>query len=282
MIKQRIQATLRAVFVFMLFGSIEALAQDTTVTGHDSSDLPELTGRQIIENVNARDDGAFVTRNLTMELINKNGSTRIRETVGYRRYYGEEKRTVIFFTDPANIKGTGFLTYDYPKPKTDDQWLYLPALRKVRRISESDRGDYFLGTDFSYEEIKKETKVEIDDYVQTAAGFETVDGHLTYVVDSAPINDTIAEELGYSRILSRIDPAIWMARKVEFWDLKGAPLKTIYTEDIRQIDGIWTAHRLRAENHKTGHKTTFTFTDVDYATDVPDRVFEQAALRRGQ
>ena len=98
-----------------------------------------------------------------MELIDRRGKSRVRETMGYRRYYGEEKRTVLFYQSPTNVRGTGFLTYDYPNADTDDdQWLYLPALRKVRRISSSDRGDYFLGTDFTYEDIKKETRIATD------------------------------------------------------------------------------------------------------------------------
>ena len=265
-----------ALAAIIALGAVSSLAR-----AQSSQALLEITGREVMERVNARSEGEFVTRNLTMELIDRRGSSRIRETIGYRRYYGDEKRTVVFFTSPANIRGTGFLTHDHAKPSSDDQWLYLPALRKVRRISESDRGDYFLGTDFTYEEIKKETKIEIDDYTQTVVGVETVEGVETYVVESIPVSDEIAEELGYSKVLSRIDPGIWMSRLTEFWDLKGNLLKTIHTEDIRQVDGIWTAHLLRAENHKTGHKTTFTFSNVDYASEVPVRVFEQSALRRG-
>ena len=144
-------------------GSVTALALVVSVLFVSFAKADEIaqlpSADDIIAQVNARDDGEQVTRTLRMELIDRRGKSRVRETMGYRRYYGEEKRTVIFYQSPTNVKGTGFLTYDYPEAdKDDDQWLYLPALRKVRRISAADRGDYFLGTDFTYEDIKKESE----------------------------------------------------------------------------------------------------------------------------
>ena len=241
------------------------------------------SGDEIIARVNARDDGQQVTRSLRMELIDRRGKSRVRETRGFRRYYGEEKRTILFYNSPTNVKGTGFLTYDYPEAdRDDDQWLYLPALRKVRRISASDRGDYFLGTDFTYEDIKKETRVATEDYSFTTLGTEEVDGHLTYVVEGIPVDQETAEELGYGRVLWRIDPGIWMSRKTDMWDVNGNALKTLKNETIENIQGIWTSLRLTAVNHKTGHSTIFTFSDVDYQAPIDDSMFEQRALRRGR
>jgi hypothetical protein len=217
-----------------------------------------------------------------MELIDKKGKTRARRTFGYRKYYGEEKRSVLFFESPRNVKGTGFLTYDYSdEQQEDNQWLYLPALRKVRRISSSDRGGYFLGTDFSYEDMKKESKLSIEDYHHRTLGVEEVDGHRCFVVEHVPVSEEIARELGYGRVVSSIDPEIWMPRKAEFWDVQQRPLKTVYTREIRQVDGVWTAYRLEAENHKSDHRTFLTLLEVDYDTPVADDVFTERALRRG-
>jgi len=245
-----------------------------------AQDLPG--GITVVEHVNARDDGRSVKRNLKMTLIDRRGKTRERETIGYRKYYGEEKRSVLFYKSPTNIKGTAFLTYDYPNPdKSDDQWLYLPALRKTRRISASDRGDYFLGTDFTYEDIKLETKLGRDDYHWTIVGSDTVNGNKVYLLQGIPINEETADELGYGKIISYIDPEIWISRKGEFWDTRMNRLKTIQIKEITKIDGIWTPLRLEAVNHKTGHQTIFEFYDVDYETTVPDRLFTEQALRRG-
>lgn len=240
------------------------------------------TGLEIAKKVNARDEGQHVSRRLTMEMIDKRGKTRVRETYGYRKYFGEEKRTVIFYLSPSNIKDTGFLTFDYPEAdRDDDQWLYLPAMRKVRRISASDRGDYFLGTDFSYEDIKKESKVGIEDYNFTTVGEEEIDGHHCYIVESIPVDDATAKELGYGKVRTWDDSEIWIARKSEFWDIRMNPLKTLRSSDIRQVDGIWTIHNMEVKNHKTGHTSRFTFAEVDYTKPVKDDLFTQGALRRG-
>jgi len=218
-----------------------------------------------------------------MEMTDRNGVTRVRETYGYRRYFGAEKRTVLFYSSPTNVKGTGFLTYDYPDAqRDDDQWLYLPALRKVRRISASDRGDYFLGTDFTYEDIKKEGKVALEDYRFERVGTEEVDGHATVVVEGTPVDGEVARELGYGRVRWHIDPQIWMPRRAQFWDVNGNALKTLETKDIRRVEGIWTAHRIAVRNHKTRHQTVFVFSDIDYTGDVPERLFTTATLRRGR
>ncbi len=247
----------------------------------DTATAP-LTGKQVMQAVNARNDGEQVTRDLKIVLTDRRGKSRIQQTRGYRRYFGKEKRTVIFYSTPANIRDTGFLTYDYPEvTKDDDQWLYLPALRKIRRISASDRGDYFLGTDFTYEEIKKENKIELADYQLTRVGLENVDGHPCIVIVGEPITAKVSKDLGYSRIVWRIDPNIWMARSSDFWDVNGNHLKTIQTRLIEQIDGIWTALEINAVNHKTKHRSTFSFSNVDYTSEVPEKLFTQSRLRRG-
>ncbi|MFT5562470.1 MAG: putative RND superfamily exporter protein [Sulfitobacter sp.] len=242
----------------------------------------EITARQIMARVVARDDGLQVTRTLSMELMDRRGKSRTRTTRGYRKYFGDDKRTVLFYLSPTNVKDTAFLTYDYAESaQDDDQWLYLPAARKIRRISASDRGDYFLGTDFSYEDIKNENKPNLADYAYKRIGMELVGGVECFVIEGTPISDQVARELGYGRVLIRVDPEIWMARKTEFWDIKGNSLKTILVNDIRLVDDIWTSHELYAENHKTGHQTRFTFSDVDYKAEVRDSWFETRQMRRG-
>lgn len=240
------------------------------------------TTETVITNVNARNDGEWVSRKMTMELTDKRGKTRTRHTQGYRRYYGDEKRSVLFYSAPASVKGTGFLTYDYPDVETDDdQWLYLPALRKIRRISSSDRGDYFLGTDLTYEDIKKEGKLSTQDYTYEITGEAEIDEVPTLVLEGHPKSDDIAKELGYSRVKIHIDPKIWMARKAEMWDVNGNPLKVVNYQDIRKINDIWSTHIIKVENLKTRHKTVFTFDAFDYQAEVKDKMFEQRNLKRG-
>lgn len=241
-----------------------------------------LTGDEIVAQMNAREDGDYVTRGFSIELTDRSGKKRTEETIAYRRYFGDEKRTIIFYTEPTRVRGTGFLTFDYSDPAVDDdQWLYLPALRKVRRISASDRGDYFLGTDFTYEEIKKEQKIESTDYRFEAKGTETIDGRELLIVEGTPLSDDIIDELGVSHVIWRVDPEIWMSRKTDYYDQNGNHARTTTLEGVEIIDGYLTTTQIFVENHKTGHSSRITFSDTDYTTNVPESLFSQTRLRRG-
>jgi hypothetical protein len=237
---------------------------------------------EVVRRVNARDDGHVLSRTLVMELVDRDGGTRTRTTRTFRRDFGDERRSVMFFEDPANVKGTAFLAHDHAdRARDDDHWLYLPALRKSRRVASSERGRSFLGTDFSYEEMKKETRLEPGDFVWSTAGEELVEDRRCVVLDGTAVDEATARELGYGRVRLRVDAEIWMPRLAEFWSPAGAPLKTIRLLEVREVQGIWTAHRVVASNLETGHRTTLLFRDVDYQSAVPEYLFTEDALRRG-
>ena len=274
------QSGLASVKTLALAGFVTLAASSLNIESASAEDLPE--GLWLMQQVNAVEDGAQVTRKLSMKMVDKRGKQRVRETLSYRKYFGNEKRTVLFYQSPRNVKDTGFLTYDYPElDRDDDQWLYLPALRKARRISASDRGDYFLGTDFSYEDIKKEGKTELTDYHFETQRREILDGREVFVIESIPVSDEAAKELGYGKVVVWVDSNYWVVVKAEYWDVKLNKLKTLRTKDIREVDGILTRHYLEVDNHKTGHHTEFVFSDVDYNTPVKDSLFTRQSLVRG-
>jgi predicted RND superfamily exporter protein len=242
-----------------------------------------LTANDIVHRVNQVRDGEFVSRKLVMHLTDRRGRERVRETFGFRKYFDDEKRSVIFYRKPTNVKGTAFLTWDYSKVNVDDdQWLYMPAIRKVRRISSSDRGDYFLGTDFTYEDIKLEGKLGIADYDYKLIGEAVENGIRAFKLSSTPKSDEIAKELGYGRTEFWVNSSSWLVTRADFWDPKDELLKSLVVTDIRKIDDIWTRHELAITNHKTGHQSRFVFSEVDYKTSVDDTVFTQRALARGR
>ena len=240
------------------------------------------SGEEIARRVNARDEGESVVRTCTMDPIEKDGSTRTRTLRSYRRRFGDEKRSVLFFEDPPNVKGTALLTFDYADPaRPDDQWLYLPALRKSRRVALSDRGRAFLGTDFSFEDVKRETQLSLRDYTWRTVGEESVDGHRCWVIEATPVDERVARELGHGRVRIRVDAEIWIPRFAEYWEADGTPQKTIRLADVAQVQEIWTAQRIDAENLATGHRTTLQFRGIDYRASIPEEQFSEAALRRG-
>jgi len=241
-----------------------------------------LSGQEIAENIANRNEGVNRFAYMKMILKNKRGSVRERTVRTYRKYFGDEKRTVSIFDLPKSLSETGFLTYDYKdKNKDDDQWLYLPALKKIRKISASDRGDYFLGTDLTYDDIRNESKITLEDYTRKTIGIEKVNGHVCYKVENLPVDEKTKKELGYSKTVTWVDSSIWITRKAEFWDVRGNPLKVILTTDINKIQGVWTPHKIHVTNHKTGHQTIFLYSKVNYKKILPNKIFKKGALKRG-
>jgi hypothetical protein len=253
------------------------------LSGSESSAAELPSAEWIVNQVNQEEEGEYVSRRLDMTMTDKRGKSRTRSTIGYRKYIGDQKRTIIIYRKPSNVKGTGFMTYDYADvTKDDDQWLYLPALRKVRRISASGRGDYFLGTDFTFDDIKKEGKIELSDFKYTLVAEEAQQTYQTYKLDGIPYTKEIAKELGYGRVSIWVDQESWSIVKADYWGVKGKFLKTLLVNDIRKIDGIWTRHKMSIKNHKTGHSTVFDFSEVDYKTPVADSIFTKRSLSKGK
>ena len=246
-----------------------------------AADLP--SGDEVVRRINARDDGHVVSRTMVMELSDRGGATRTRVTRSFRRDFGAERRSVLFFEEPPNVRGTAFLAHDHPEPgRDDDYWLYLPALRKSRRVASSERGRSFLGTDLSYEELKKETKLNAEDFHWNRLDEEeVVEDRRCLVVEGTPVDEATARELGYGRVRLRVDAELWLPRLAEFWGRSGSLQKTVRLLDVREVQGIWTVHRVEAVNHETGHRTTLIFRDVDYLDAVPEDLFSEEALRRG-
>ena len=245
-----------------------------------TDELP--AGLDVVQRVNERNEGVTLRRDARMDLIDSKGRTRSRVARMFRKYVGDDKKTTVFFTEPATIAGTSFLTVDYAEAgREDDQWLYLPAHRKVRRISATDRGNTFFGTDLSYEDVKKETKLGAEDYHWKVLGTETVDGHECYVLEGVPVDEQTARDLGYSRVVSRIDRELWITRLADYWDLKDQHLKTTHNVAIEEIGGFWTIRRIEVRNHRSGHRTVLDFSNVAYDDGVPDEVFEPGNLTRG-
>lgn len=264
--------------VLLLVGALLFASATPTHAAEETA----LTGLEIASRVNARDDGAQVSRTFEMVLISERGKERRRVTRSFRRDFGDERRAVLFFEEPPSLEGTALLTYDYPEvSREDDQWIFLSALRKSRRVASADRGRSFLGTDFSYEDIKKDTRLGIDDYRWRNLGSAEQDGFDCWQLEAIPVDEDTARALGYGRVVLYIDSELWMARRAEYWNVPGLALKTVVFREIRPVEGVWTAHRIEAENLRSGHRTHLIFRDVDYHTALADDLFTEAALSRG-
>lgn len=238
----------------------------------------ELTGLEIMTRVDERDDGDDQRSKAIFQLINKRGQKRVRNTIRLWKDYdgndGFDAKLITFFESPPDVKGTGFLNWSYvDEEKDDDQWLYLPALRKVRRIAASNKGDSFMGTDFTYDDMG-ERKVKEDNH--TLLKSDSLRDTDCYVVESVP------KKTGYiySKKITWVDKTNWIPLNVDYNDRKGRFLKTLVME-WQKVDGIWSWKRAEMQNHLTGHKTIIEIQNVKINTGISDGIFKKRTLEKG-
>ena len=219
--------------------------------------------------------GNFTARQ-NMLLRNKRGQESRRELrVKVMEVDGDGDMSLFVFDEPRDVQGTAFLIHAH-KDKGDDQWLYLPALKRVKRISSGNRSGSFMGSEFAYEDL---TPPEVEKFSYTHLRDEPC-GELTCtVVDRIPTD----ERSGYSRQTVWRDTEELRTWKVEYFDRKDAHLKTLDVDGYeRYLDRYWQAGRMHMVNHLTGKTTTLAWTDYQFRTDLDASEFTQAGLRRAR
>lgn len=238
--------------------------------------------RAIMQRVDDRDDGDDQTSTLQMILIDKNGNQRIRELKSYTKDKGEDTWSMMFFLSPADVEDTGFLTYDYDEAaRDDDQWLYLPALKKTKRIASSDKSGSFMGSDFSYADLT-ERPLEYYDYklLQEAE----IDGHPVWIIEAVPNNEEELDETGYTKsiLFIRKDNDVMIRSKI--WVKKGNRNKYFDVEKLELIDGIWVPTVMTMTTKKgdqTLHKTVWRANDVKFGQNLSYDQFTVRGLETG-
>ncbi len=239
-----------------------------------------LSGLEVAQRVAEREEGQAARRTIRMTLTDRRGRVREREAVVLKYSTEQSRATRISYQAPKSVRGVTFLSRDAKDVGREERWLYLPATRKARRIPASDRGDYFLGTDFTYEDVQSDLKFDVDDYRFEYVSGQRRDGAEVHEIQGRPVTPAAARELGYGRFEARVDGESWMPMEIRFFDLKGALLKTIFVRDVRRVDAIWTAHEVEAVNHQTGHSTRFDYHSVAYPDTLPPDYFDAARLDR--
>lgn len=242
----------------------------------------ELTAREIMQQVNDRDDGDNRSAEMTMTLIDKNGDTRIRKVRSFDKDQGKDKRRIMFFLEPADVKDTGFLTYDYDAfDKDDEQWLYLPALRKSKRIASSDKSGSFMGSDFNYSDM---TRKNLDAYDFRTLKEGVVNGHKTWLIESVPKTRKEIEETGYKKSLLFVTQDSFIVVRAVHWTEEGNRLKYLDVTGLEQIDGVWTITHMNMSTKKgqtTLHRTLLDFSNIHYNQDLTEDMFSVRQLEKG-
>ena len=242
----------------------------------------ELTALEIMRKADARDDGDNMTCGRTMVLIDKNGHERTRTMKSFTRDKGEDTLKLIFFTAPADVRDTGFLTWDYREgARDDDQWLYLPELKKVKRIASADKSGAFMGSDFSYADM---TRRVVDEWRYTLLKIDKVRGKACWLIEAVPIDKTVQDRYGYEKSVLFIRRDIFMICRAVHWLDEGSKIKYLDFPDIQEIDGIWTALEINAKTTRGGktlHRTVFRTENVKYGQAIEESMFTTRQLEKG-
>ena len=238
--------------------------------------------RAIMEKVDARDDGDNQTSDMEMILIDKRGKKRVRRLGIFSKDKGEDTLRLMFFLEPADVKDTAFLTWDYDDPdKDDDQWLYLPALRKTKRIAFSDKDGSFMGSDLNYSDM---TDRNLEDYDFTLKKEMEVNGTKTWLIEAIPRTKKVIEETGYKKSLLIVRQDNYFVIRGVNWVRDGGYLKYMDVKKLEQIDGIWVAtemHVTKKKGKKFAHKTILKFSNVKFNQDLDYDMFTVRRMEKG-
>lgn len=235
----------------------------------------KLTPYQIMKAVDDAPDGETRHSEMTMILTNKRGRTRKRTIVSYSKDYGKNTKKLMFFKKPADIRGTGFLSYEYnDSNREDDHWLYLPAMRKVRRISGSSKNDYFMGSDFTYDDMGDR---DIDQYNYRLIKEEKCNNNQCWIIESIPKKGA---DQYYSKMIFSIQQDALKTVKCQYYDRDKRLLKTFTINKLKKHQGFWTTFEMKMENHQNNHQTTLKFKDISYNEKLSNTLFNVSTLRR--
>ena len=242
---------------------------------------PELSAQAIMEKNFFASKIKSMKTDSTMVLINDKGQQRERKNTTLLKLQpnGIDSKLLVKFSMPADIKGTGFLQVEH-SDGDDDLWLYLPALKKSRRLVANNKKDSFLGSDFSYGDI---SLPKVDQYRHTLQASEQIDAHDCYVIESVPANETVKSDSGYSRKITWVRTDNFLEAKVEYYDISGRLLKTQTITKHQLVEpetARWFAQYREMTNHQTGHKTVLNFDKIEAGVAVPDDLFTTRYIER--
>jgi len=237
--------------------------------------LPAQTAREISEKATDVMDISSMEMVTTLEIYDQKGRPRIRQVATATRTFRGVTKTMIKFLSPAEVKGTSMLIYDYEN-KSDDMWIYMPALRKTRRIVSNEKGKNFMGSEFTNADM---SKPDMDDFTYRTLSKETYDGKTCWMVESRCINEAVEDENGFGKRISWIEDKTWLVHKIEFYDIDGALQKIQRISQYKQQpNGKYFAFYMEKENIQNGRKSVMKVDKFQVNSNIKEEAFAPALL----
>jgi len=235
----------------------------------------DLSGLEVIQKVYDRPTGNDMTGNLIMTIENSRGNQRVRKIKQFVKTVKNGEKKIMYFLSPADVKNTSFMTWSYDDAsKSDDQWIYLPALKKVKRISSDSKGDYFMGSDFTYDDLGD--RHPMDD-THTILREEVLEGKETIVIESVSKD----EEYMYARTVTWVIKDSWIGLKKEFYDEDDELLKILTVDDQQSFKDVIILTKVKMKNVQRNQFTIMEFSDVQIDTGIPSNKFTERMMKRG-
>lgn len=248
-----------------------------TVVNSAFAETPEEKGFAIAKERKQRDIGwGNSAQTSKMILRNAQGEESIRELrIKSLEISDDGDKSLTVFDKPADVKGTAFLSFSHVTTP-DDQWLYLPALKRVKRISSRNKSGPFMGSEFSYEDL---SSFELEKYTFKYLRDDVVNGIPVFVIESNPVD----KYSGYSKQIRWIHQQDYKALKIEFFDRKQSPLKTLMLEDYRlYLNKFWRPHKMTMTNHQNKKTTVFIVDKLEFDVGLDPKDFNKNSLKRAK
>jgi outer membrane lipoprotein-sorting protein len=238
---------------------------------------PEQRGLEIAREIEHRDTGFHdFEASMTMLLRNRQGDESLRNMRNKTlEVENDGDKTLVIFDEPRDVKGTALLSFSH-KVGDDDQRLYLPALKRVKRIASRNKSGPFMGSEFAYEDISSQ---EVEKYTYKYIGDDEFEGKQTFVIERDPVDPNS----GYTRQQVWVDQERYIALKIDYYDRKNALLKTLVFRGYQQYLGkYWRADQMFMENHQTGKSTLLSWEKYNFRTGLDDGDFNKNSLKRAR
>ncbi len=250
------------------------------IPGAVIADQPEA--RRIMEKVEEVDDGDNRTSDMLMILTDKKGAKRKKYFKTFSKEYGEDSKQLMIIDRPANVRNSGFLTFDYDHPdKDDDQWLYLPSLGRPKRIASGDKDGSFMGSDLNYSDM---TSKDLADYDYRILKEMMLKNEKVWLIESLPRSEEVIDKTGYKKSIFAVRQDIYMVSRIKAWPAKGNYVKITDFSNLGKVNGIlvYTDVRVIKKSGKSiKHKTQLLLSDIQFNQNLSDNLFTLRRLEKG-
>lgn len=246
--------------VMLLIANFQVSAQDAREISKKAMDAIEVTDMEMISTINIHDG---------------KGNVRVRQISTASRRFSDCSKMIIKFLAPADVKGTTLLVYDYENQE-DSQWIYMPALRKVRRIVSTEKSKNFMGSEFTNADM---SKPNLNDYNYTLLKEDVFEGKKCWVIEAKAKDDKVRQENGFAKRVSYIDKETNFCYKIEYYDASDNQQREQLISDYRkQSNGKNFAHKMVMQNVQNGRKSEMIVDKFQLGSKLPEATFSPSAI----